>query len=245
MRLRIHLALSVFILIAIGVELVGAENGILRILCGLPLVLVLPGYTMMSAAFPSNKLGIAVRLMLVLGVSFTVAIIAGFVLNLTSWGMRPDTWAVTLGSIAFVANGIGWYRSRNLPAETFQLAINRWKTLALGLALILIIAAIQVARVGAIQSQQTSFTQFWMLPSQQQNMVIVGVSNQETESVQYRVDVKVNGSVLREWSPVTLQVGETWTQTIMIPSGQNAEAQLYRLDHPEAVYRRVELWREK
>lgn len=245
MRHSLHLGLGLVIEAAIVIVLAGVENSILRILVGLLLVLVLPGYTVMAAVFPGKKLDTVVRLMVIVGVSLAVTVITGFLLNLTPWGLSADTWAVALGDTAFVANGIAWYRSYNLPVARVRIPISLRQSLIFALAVVLIIAALQVARIGAMESQQTGFTQFWMLPDHQPNTVTVGIANREAAAVKYRVDVKVNGTVLREWSPPALQAGETWTETLTVPAGQNAVAELYRLDHPESVYRRVELWQEK
>ncbi len=68
----------------------------------------------------------------------------------------------------------------------------------------------------------------------------------EKEAVQYRLELKVGNSVFTEWSPINLQHGEKWEETVVLPlkqlNAKTVEAILYRLDKPQQEYRRTLLW---
>jgi hypothetical protein len=56
----------------------------------------------------------------------------------------------------------------------------------------------------------------------------------------------MSGSVVGDDVSIDLRPGESWTTTVKLPSqplgAKTVEALLYRLDAPDAVYRRVVLW---
>ena len=80
-------------LAALILALLGTSSPMLQLLLGLPLVLVLPGYALTAALFPHGALGGADRALFTLGLSLCAAILCGFVLNRTPWGLRPESWA--------------------------------------------------------------------------------------------------------------------------------------------------------
>ena len=64
-------------------------SNILRIIVGIPFLLFIPGYTLLSAIF-TKKEGMSgiERVALSFGLSITVVPIIGLVLNYTPWGIR-------------------------------------------------------------------------------------------------------------------------------------------------------------
>ena len=74
-------------------------DGPLRVLVGVPFVLVAPGYALQAAMFDPGSLGRTERAVLSLGLSIAVSIIAGLVLNLTPAGLNRDSWSLLLGAI--------------------------------------------------------------------------------------------------------------------------------------------------
>ena len=61
---------------------------ILRWALGLVLVLFLTGYVALEALFPASQFNVFDRLALSVGVSLMIAMLSGFVLNFTPWGIR-------------------------------------------------------------------------------------------------------------------------------------------------------------
>src|SRR5258706_7550272 len=83
------------IVAAVLVLLVPPDVVLIRILT-LPLVLLLPGYALVSALFPDHSLGVAERLVFSLGLSLADVIFGGASLNLTPVCFRASMWAATL-----------------------------------------------------------------------------------------------------------------------------------------------------
>lgn len=65
------------------------ENTAIRTILGIPLVLFLPGYTLIAALFPGkNDLDTIERIALSFGLSIAIVPLIGLVLNFTPWGIR-------------------------------------------------------------------------------------------------------------------------------------------------------------
>src|SRR5689334_8130820 len=105
LALACALALAALVLIVLGVS-----SPALRLLLGLPLVLLLPGYTLTAALFPDRALGGADRALFTLSLSLSTAILCGFVLNRTAWGLRPESWAVILSTVVLGSSMIAFAR---------------------------------------------------------------------------------------------------------------------------------------
>jgi hypothetical protein len=96
------------------------------------------------------------------------------------------------------------------------------------------------------QQIATSSTQLWILPDgpAASNSIVVGVRNSDSETASYRLEMVEAARVLQEWSAINLTAGQQWETRVIVPSEPNVpvEANLYRLDAPEQVYRHVVLW---
>jgi uncharacterized membrane protein len=238
------------------------------IILGLPLVFVLPGYTLTQALFrrqqpePTNNLILLPRLktgqpvsaidyiILSLGLSLSIDVIVGFMLNIFPFGLQRQSWTISLGIITTVFALIAAYRRRK-DSITFgklsKLHITFRQYILFGLALLIAAAAIWFSVVRP-PATQADFTQFWMLPSTHANkscVVIIGVQSYESASVTYRITVKANGTQVNSWASVVLEPQEKWEQSISIKPESSAsiyiEAQLYRADNPDNTYRDVHL----
>jgi len=239
--------------VAMTLALLAPESGLARAIIALPLVLFAPGYALVAAAFPANRLGAVERLLFSLGASLAVAGLTGLLLHWTALGLRPAAWAVALGNLTLVSSLIALLRRWRQPANA---PVQRGTGLTLsqggllGLAALLVAAAVVVARDGAIQQRATGFTQLWVLPDSaaKADSVRLGVSNREPGQIGYRLLVTASGTIIGSWPRITLGPDEQWEATVALPTAQPAvatvEAVLYRLDAPETVYRRVLLRRD-
>ncbi len=234
--------------VAMTLALLAPEGGPARALIALPLVLFAPGYTIVAAAFPANRLRTIERLLFSLGASLAVAALAGLLLHWTALGLRPIAWAVTLGNLTLVSSLIALVRRWRQPAsETMQRSAGL--TLAqgglLGLAALLVAGAVLIARDGAIRQRATGFTQLWVLPDSaaKADSVRLGVSNREPGQIGYRLLVTASGTIIGSWPRITLGPDEQWEATVALPTAQptaaTVEVLLYRLDAPATAYRRV------
>src|SRR5579864_9288271 len=75
---------------------------IVGIILALPLLFVLPGYTLTEALFHQRSLEASHRLILGLGLSLAIDILGGFVLNVLPVGLQGISWSVFLGLLVTI-----------------------------------------------------------------------------------------------------------------------------------------------
>jgi uncharacterized membrane protein len=238
--------------IGIALAFSGLESGIIRFAFGLPLMLILPGYALV-AAFAGGALGIAERVVLVIGLSLGTAAVGGLLLNFLPWGLTPVSWALWFGLITLVGGIATLVRRRNATTVTgasvtgtsrdWTMGLNPKQAGLLGAAAVIAIAALLVARAG-VEDQTSRFTQFYMLPDEtNRTSVKLGVVSTEAATTKYILKLEAGGRVLQEWSNIELKPGERWEQTLTVPQpepGKSAvEAKLYKASAPNEVYRYV------
>ncbi len=226
---------------------------VIGIIFGLPLVFVLPGYTLTQALFRrrSPQLISAVdHIILILGLSLAIDVLVGFLLNIFPVGLQAQSWTMSLGLVTTVFALLAIYLRRKDPAKSGRIPVPRitiYECILFGLAILVATVAVwfSVIRPSATQA---SFTQFWMLPSTQANTsctVLIGLQSYESTPVTYRIVVTINGTQVNSWSSVVLAPQEKWNQSISINPEAAAsiyiEAQLYRADKPNSTYRDVHL----
>ncbi len=245
-------SLLTLVLISFGLMILGLIDGgsIAQVLV-VPLVVVLPGFALTAALFRQSLLTTAEQVLLSLGLSLVMAVLSGFVLDWTPWGLGTVSWLILLGSITLIAGGVAFFRpgtKRLLPASRTGLQFNRSSLRPLilfSLAALIVIAALVVTRNSALNQSTPGFTQLWLLPGNTANQVRLGFNNEEATTVTYRVQVRVANNIVREWSALTLKPSEKWETTLETLPGQSGgqamEALLYRVDTPDKIYRRVVL----
>ena len=256
------------VIINVGWTQLPSRPLIIGIILAVPLIFVLPGYTLTQALLcrqspapssnlilrPSLKIGQPVsavdHIILTLGLSMTIDVIIGFILNVFPIGLRALSWTISLGLVTTVFTLLAAYlrRRNHVKIEKIpRLHINIYKCVLIGLAILVAAVAIwfSVIRPSATQAD---FTQLWMLPSNQATnscAVRIGVQSFEATSVTYRITVAVNGAQVNTWPSVVLAPHEEWKQLVPIPllstNSVYVETRLYKLDRPETVYRDVHL----
>lgn len=281
--------------------------GPLRVLLGLPYVLVLPGYALVAALFPERHRTYQVtkgeegqeteeveegidgleRAALSLGLSIAVVPLIGLGLNYTPWGIRLVPILVALTVFVLAGCGVAAWRRDRLPADerfriTVELEAPAWgeyttldKALTVALALSILFAAGALVYVLSTPRVGERFTEFYILgPSgkaegyptnltvNQTGQLILGVTNQEHETVTYQVRlidepgrfenrsgnrtfVADDRRVLDTWE-VTLGHEETWERNVTFSLEEPGTHRLrFELDKPgaeEEPYRRLHLW---
>lgn len=241
--------------IAVAMGIVPVSNVAVRALCTLPLVLVLPGYTLVEAVFPVNTLEGIERLLFSLGISIAVAIVCGLVLNWTPWGLQATAWAISLGGVTLGAHTVAARRRAGAACAArqshIQIQLDARPWILFGVAVAIAAGAIVVARAGAARQQSPGFTQLWMVPSgtTDRPAARLGVRDMETRVERVRLRITLGRRVVREWPLLTLHPGGTWETALALPttwsSATPVEAKLYRSDDPTVVYSRVVLWRDR
>jgi uncharacterized membrane protein len=224
--------------------------GFVQVLCAVLLVCVLPGYAIMAAAFPNRPFTVE-TLVFTLGISLSITVLGGLLLNYTVPGLTTVTWGVLLGSIILAACLVALVKRRQSEAPApipDAPQFTRRSLIIFGASLLVGVVALRFASAGAEAHNMAQFTQLWMTPTQQQEANL-GIRNHESTPVTYKLRVVVDNKVVQEWSSITLDPGGEWkTRLTMADLGVSnrspkVEALLYRLDAPEVVYRHVSLSR--
>jgi len=270
---RRNLDLVLATILAVAGLLAGLATGLEPVLRGVfsvPLLIALPGYALTAALIPDRQsLGRTERTVLGVGMSIVIVILVGLGLNQLAEGIDGTTVSISLAAISLACVVVGLVRRRNLPPveppadadgpETGDApgaaAVrslekpNRYGPEFLALAVVLTVAAVFVGVLGTVRAPQTEFTQLWMLPSSDPNVVQVGISDQEGQPLQYRLEVETQGQVLRT-PEIDLNGGQEVVQSIKLPplsatTPQAVIARLYRLDQPAGSppYRQTLIWR--
>ncbi|HHV25266.1 MAG: DUF1616 domain-containing protein [Methanosarcina sp.] len=102
----------------------GISETLLRNVLGLPLVLFLPGYSLIAALFPAKSdLDGIERVALSFGLSIAVVPLIGLGLNYTPWGIRLHPILISLSMFIFIMCGLAYLRRVKLPeSETFDIS---------------------------------------------------------------------------------------------------------------------------
>lgn len=240
--------------LSVVLTLLRVSNVAIRTIFALPFALVLPGYALTAAMLSKCTLGGPERVAFSLGLSLAVAVLGGLALNWMPWGLRADSWVVLLGSVTLGASLVALLRRRDyltVDPGRWNAGLHVHQVLLFGLAALVVVGAMVVARIGALRQHTPAFTQLWILSADEtdQGAVRVGVRSMESPAKRYRLQVDVSGRVAREWPLIELEPGQTWETTVVLPTehseAETVEAVLYRLNAPEEAYRRVVLWRKK
>jgi uncharacterized membrane protein len=83
-----------------------------RVVFGVLIVFILPGFTVVCAALPARELSRAEELLAALAVSFVTSICVAVFLGATPIGLSRTSFAVVLGGITVVMSICAWFRAR-------------------------------------------------------------------------------------------------------------------------------------
>ncbi|MDQ2903852.1 MAG: DUF1616 domain-containing protein [Chloroflexota bacterium] len=217
----------------------------------LPLVLILPGYTLNEVLFHGRSSDIFQRLLFSAGLSVAVDIVTGFMLNLLPTGLQAPSWAVALSLFttifSLLAARLRQKSSRPRTARPWpRVAIHAY--ILFGLAIAVTIFSLQYAAAGVSQQPHPGFTQLWMLPAPRTGStctVSLGIRSFEAAPVTYSITITANGTPISRWSPIVLAPQQAWEHVVPVMLHTEGEiylqAQLYRLDARESVYRKTNL----
>jgi hypothetical protein len=86
---------------------------------------------------------------------------------------------------------------------------------------------------------------FWITPIQASTpgQAEIGLQSMEFQALTFRVELYDNGQLVQKWENIQLAPHQEWTVLIDTrnypPGTDRLEAQLYRADQPEVIYRKV------
>ena len=247
---QVYLAVMLASCVAV-IGSLAAHNAVIRVVLGLPLALLLPGFALTALLLPQRKLTVAEWLAYTVGLSLACLVLSGLVLNLTLWGLTPESWIVLLGLIALAASGLAYRRQQRQPQnpirsgvpESFSLSLRQLTFLALTGAVTL--TALAVALAPSPQQAVEGYTVLWADRGADDNAgrIVFGVDSKELSPERYRLEVTIADRLIRQWPAISLAPGETFTASLTLDASalnnSPLAGTLYRLDQPETVYRQV------
>ena len=101
-----------FVITSVVIITIPPLNGTpLRAVVGFPLVLFLPGYSLVSALFPGkDELDLLERIALSIGLSICVVVFVGLGLNYTPWGIRLGPVLLVLSVFTLIGTAVSALR---------------------------------------------------------------------------------------------------------------------------------------
>lgn len=241
----------------------------LRIIFGLPLLLFLPGYSLIAMLFPRhNDLDVYDCIALSFGLSVIVVSLLGLVLNYTPFGIRLTSVLFALSTFTISLSVIAWIRRLKLTDEErfrvpfdrllkFNLGQNKLdKTLSIVLIAALIFSFTTLFYALVIPNSGERFTEFYILGSNdlatdyptdlkigEKGELIIGVVNHEYDNITYRIVVNFNDRQIYDYHVFLIDT-EMWETTFTILASEKGENQKleFLLYKNHEVYRTLHLW---
>jgi len=219
------------------------DKTIIKTILGIPLVLFIPGYVLISALFPNkNDLDGIERIALSFGLSIAIVPLIGLGLNFTPWGIRfgPILAALILFSLCLLI--IAHSRRLGLPRkERFEISLNAIaavkgeimgeknrtdKILTIVLILSIMVSLFTLVYVIVTPKQGEKFTEFYILGPGGKAAdyprevipgapinLIVGIVNHEFSDVNYTLKAQIENDTFLE-RKILLPNNETWEKPV-------------------------------
>lgn len=238
------------------------QNAVLRAIAGLLLVLILPGLALTDALFVGNLGGLK-RFLFVIVSSVTTTILLTALLLSTPWGIQQGSWAVGLLGITSAAALLARLRRRNKPLHAADFGSSQGRlrvplpyAMLMAGALFIVGFALYNARTSPPATFYEGYTLLWMIPVNNSpaaksdtdagtRVFEIGIDSKEFAPASYTLQVVANHQVIYSWSPIQLNVNQTWKKRFELPIEkepvEKIEAFLYVADAPGTIYRQVSL----
>ena len=190
-----------------------------RVVLALPVILFLPGYSLIAALFcKDDDIDFIERIALSFGLSIAVVSLIGLCLNFTPWGIRLDPLLISLTVFTVAMILIAQYRRTLLvPEQRFRFPFSEIastirnsfhpqegsrvdRILTIVLTLSILIAVVTTICVIAVPKEGERFTEFFILGDQQK---AGDYPDQITVGEQYPLHIGVGN---HEYRPVTYMI---------------------------------------
>jgi uncharacterized membrane protein len=221
---------------------------ILRVVVGIPMALLAPGYAVLAATWPHGALRSGERVALSMGASLALAALGGLVLYWSGLRLAQLSWTVLLSVVAALGSLVGIVRRAD-ESDYAPLARTRrsWGAPALGLFAvsgIVVFGAVGFAVLSASRPRE-QFSELWLVQPPSSATIQVGLRNMEVGPTRFHVQVLAGDTVTLDEADIELATGQTWQRSLELHHGRSdtdsIRAFVYRADDPETPYRRVEL----
>jgi len=215
----------------------------LRVGLGVLLVLLLPGYGVVSAMFPARgNLDGVERIAVGFGLSLALVPLLGVAIHFSSWGLNLTSIVLMLTVWTFVFIGIALWRRRTVRvAQRFN---GDWTSAWLGrattlrpidLAVRVVLILLIVGGAGFIAwrvqsgGESSRFTEFYILGATgtiedypttlrvgKEQSYNVGIINREMAPIEYTMRAYIDNTMAGSLGPMVLDDGEDWEGRIVV-----------------------------
>jgi uncharacterized membrane protein len=212
----------------------------IRIILGIPFLLFIPGFALLSALIPRKEpKHIVETITLSFVLSLAVDPLLGLIINYTPWGIRLDTVLYSISIFVFICLVIARIRIHNLPAVLQgpkEQVVNsdevKQPFFVSGARNTVLTVIMVIACAGALglvlyfimtPKSQEGFTSFYIEQQQtnpdsslmqlkvgEEAKVAVAINNEEEIQSSYRIEVLVNGDKSGEVGPIELAWKQEW-----------------------------------
>lgn len=244
-RLPKLIIFPIIIVVTLGLNFIGDDIQLVKVISGFLIVLVFPGYSLTIVLFPDRDLSRLEIIVFSLCSSMTISIIGGIFLNFTLWGLHQRSWLIFLGTFSLALSLVGILLRRNWNLvfreirSTFRFNLVHLELLSIGL--IMMFMAIGFSRFGEINQHRGGFTQLWGIPDTETS-IRIGIQSYELFGAEYRLHILMDEITILD-QIVELNSEEVWETIVNLPIDSNnmwiVEANLYLLDEPNEIYRRI------
>lgn len=250
LRLDLVLVIAVSVVAAAVCGLAPPFPSPLRASLALLLTFVLPGYSLVAAAFPPAALSRVQRVMAVVAASLMSSILGGLALGQTEPGLTRGTWALLLAGIAAAGSAAALVRWRNrghanVPPGTPRLGAGAILLVAAG-AIIVGGVYMSVRSAEAQWRRQPPFTELSALRQQggrgSGTRVKFIVESHERTDEGYHLTVYAGGDPIAAYG-FRVRPGGTWTVSVSVPVADGNRTLVGYLERAgsSGVYRYVKL----
>ena len=206
-----------------------------------------PGYLLEQILPGRRRVGLE-RLAVSAGLALCVPILGGLLLYLALVRLDRASWVGLLAGVTATADLLlllRRHRTREeqpVPRPNLR-RLRPGPSVALGVAVLISVGAVGLARAGASVQHRPGFTQLWLVhPDAGAPTANLGVSNDEGVTVRYQLVLLRHGRVVDRWN-LTLRNGQVWRRSPRYSN--NIAAHLYRLPGSGRPYREVGIGRDR
>jgi len=225
------------------IPLIMFTDSLVRAITGIIFLLFIPGYSLISALFPSRKVISSMeRVIASICTSAAIVIVIGIFLNYTPLGIR--VWPVSISTFIFILICclISWLRRRVLKVDdryritnvynTFKNLFISGGTKRWGIVLLIVIVAVagllSAMYINSISSQGNQANEFYLLSENgttdnyirevtlgEPVIIQVVVVNHQPQLIHYSLELLYNGQPTTYSENLTLIPGEKWVKDII------------------------------
>jgi uncharacterized membrane protein len=224
----------------------------IRWILALPLVFILPGYSITEVLFYKHGLNGSERFLLTLGLSLAIDILAGLFLNMLPAGLQAESWISSLSLVTLVFSVIAFYlrsgERRVIIQAWYKSNFPLYSVLVIVLSLTLASFSVVYAVYGVSLQTYPGFTYLWVLPEVSEGKtcsIRVGIKTFEPAAETFRLTVALDGDLVATWSSLSLASQDLWVRSLTIPSDVShdvsVDVRLYKSHSTDIAYREVRL----